>query len=1246
MRSSPPLRMLLLTVAFVFAFVFMGAPVMAQETSGTIKGRVTDQTRAAVAGATVTAKSQQTGVEMSTQSSDDGFFVIPKLLPGKYNVTVSTTTGFKKKEVTDLEVKLGDNSMGDVMLDAGSVSETVTVTASTEEVINRDQSQISTSFEARKVSDLPSNGAGGGIDTLALLSPGVVANRVGGTNTNGAGLSVNGNRGRSNNFQIDGADNNDLSVAGPALFVDFQDSVQEYQIITNNFSAQYGRSQGAIVNIVGKSGSNDYHGSAFLFHQDAKVLNSLNNIDRAAGVTENDPSLYNVFGGTIGGRFPLPRFGEGGKPLYSGKDRFFFFFGYQGIRNPATFTSRSTSLGILNTEFPRLQATFPGNAVINTIATYSPWAIPGAQLNASSAGTPTPSKFNLSPPAGCPRAIAVTATPAAGCGAYTTFINPTTGQPFLTGGPYDTLNFGTAAAPILFQAAQYQRTRPVGYTENYVTLRFDIRAGSKDSFSVRYLRQQSAAQNNLGSIASGFTGDIPAGSKHFGGSWTHTFSNHLINEFRPSYQKIAVEFGGGCNAATPGCIPGPAQIDVALANVSFSPSLGLSKTNAMPTIGPATNLPQGRIGKVYQFADNLTWTHGKHSFIIGGEYKYLDTLVPFLPNFNGTFSYNSATRIINNAPSGVSITLGDPLLAFKERDQYYFLQDDWKIRSNLTLNLGVRYEYTGQPINQLHDVTVARESGPRPFFNPALPLSIRTVPSVPADKNNFAPRLGFAWTPHFWKGLFGEDATVFRGGFSLAYDPAFYNILLNVQNAAPFSIALTVPTSSLPAAGSPAPLPNNPTGDVVRAAALASGILPTGVLNPVFLAQTKVAPDFHSPFSRQFSFGMQRQIGRNHVAEVRYVGTQGRDLFQNVNGNFFIKPLVAGIPNWFGTGINMPSFANLLPPGTTFQTCVDVAGTLDREDACNQRQFAAGGITIRANTATSDYHSLQSRYNGRLLNNSLSLGLAYTWSKTIDTASEIFAFGDIASPNAQNPFCNDCERALSNLNRPHAFSANFIWDVPWFKEQRGVIGHLLGGWQVNGTYILTSGAAYTASQTFNGSFGLGNTYLTAGDRPFIGNPSVDVRQVGISQLDAAVLFGCPLTNINGFYSMNALNNPGQCVATTPNAVHFIFNGPGAARLFGTPFGDSVRNNLKGPAFNQLNMGLFKNVKLWERVTLQLRAEAYNVLNHPNPGFGVASGAALPSINIGNAGAVGAGFAEYKDMSLANRVVQVGARIIF
>ena len=164
------------------------------------------------------------------------------------------------------------------------------------------------------------------------------------------------------------------------------------------------------------------------------------------------------------------------------------------------------------------------------------------------------------------------------------------------------------------------------------------------------------------------------------------------------------------------------------------------------------------------------------------------------------------------------------------------------------------------------------------------------MPFVLTDKNNWAPRIGFAYTPHFWKKLFGEDATVIRGGFAISYDPAFYNILLNLQNVAPFSSALQLASTNALSSTttSPLPLPLNPTGDHNQAVASASGVLPLGKLDPRYLAQTQVSPDFHSPYSEQFSFGIQRQINRSHVFEVRYVGTAGVDLFQNVNANFFI----------------------------------------------------------------------------------------------------------------------------------------------------------------------------------------------------------------------------------------------------------------------------------------------------------------------------------------------------------------------
>jgi outer membrane receptor protein involved in Fe transport len=1233
---------------------------MAQATTGTLRGTVTDANGGAIAGANVTVKNEATGtVSPAIRTTGEGTFDAPALQPGAYTVTVEAP-GFKRSVSTGIVVKIGIVNPFAVTLEAGNVNETVTVSSGSEEIVQRDQAQISTTVDTRRVQDLPSNGAASGLDTLALLAPGVINQRSTGANTNGTGLSVNGNRGRSNNFQIDGADNNDLSVTGPALFVDFQDQVQEYQVITNNFSAQYGRNQGAIVNIVTKGGTNDFHGTVFDFHQDAAFFNSLNNIEKRSGQAAPNRNLLNVFGGTIGGPVTIPRFGEGGKSWLSGKDRLFFFFGLQDVRNPSTTTGSSTSLAILSSEFPRLLSTFPNSASIAAYAANSPFAVTlrGAAVpNTFVSGTPGLASVNTNPASGCPRAILTSATPPSGCTGYV----PTT---FLIGGPYDIVNLGTATAPQLFQAAQYQRTVPTPYRENYYNMRFDLKVTNRDNVTVRFLKQNQDSINQLSCCSSGWNGDVPATSKHFGGEWTHTFGSRFVLTARPNHQLISVDFGGGCTNGVPGCIPGSALIGTALANVAFSGSFGLTKSNALGGYGPATNLPQGRTGTVDQIPVDMTYSMGKHSFIFGFEYKHLTEVSPFLPNFNGAFGFNSAARLVNNAPSSVAITLGDPTLSFTENDEYAYFQDDFKIRPNLTLNLGVRYEYTGQPINVLHDQTVARESNAATaFFNPALPLSIRTVPLIPADKNNWAPRLGFAYSPHFWKKFLGEDATVIRGGFSIAYDAAFYNILSNVQNAAPFSAALTIPTSSLTSTTtSPNPLPASPTGDVVRAAAAASGVLPKGVLNPIFLSQTTVAPDFRSPYAEQWSLGIQHQFGRRNVAEVRYVGTHGVALFQSINANFFVGPLVNGVApltvctarNSAGTCtstqvVTFPSFSSLLPAGVHALTCVDNPATLDREDACNNRILPQGGLTTRANTSQSIYHSMQARYNGRFLKDALNLGLSYTWSKTIDDASDIFARTDVQSPNAQNPFCiNRCERGLSAVDRPNAFTANFIYDFPFFKEQRGFVGHALGGWQLNGAYFLTSGATFTPGQNTAYNSTLGAGYLTAGDRPFVTNPNADRRQVGISQVDAFNLGRIStVTNVNGFISLTALNATGAIVPVTPSDVKYILNAPGSARIFGSPFGTAGRNIERGPAFNQLNASVFKNIKVFERLTLQLRGEAFNVLNHPTPGIGNAVGGGyLPDILVSDAGVQSSAFGNNDDITYARRVIQVAIRVIF
>ncbi|MDT7540662.1 MAG: hypothetical protein QOE33_566 [Acidobacteriota bacterium] len=1234
-----------ITLTFVTLVPLSLTSAMAQATTGTIRGTVSDPGGAAVVGATVKAKNQATGVETAEfKTSGEGIYDIPNLQPGKYTVTIQSQ-GFKRSQTTDVNVTIGTVTSRDVALVTGGLEETVTVVAGTDEALQTEQAQISATFEARKVEDLPSNAQGFGLDTLALLVPGVAQNSGGGTNTNGTGLSVNGNRGRSNNFQIDGSDNNDLSVGGPNLFVDNQDQVQEYQVITNNFSAQYGRNLGAVVNIVTKGGGNQFHGTAFEYHMDRHNLDSLNNIEKASGFLKPPRFLSNVFGGTFGG--PIKR------------NRAFFFGSYEGIRQPATSLAQSGGFGINASDLPRLTAAFPGNPVISAIVALNPTVLPLGTLSARSdllnCNATTARLAGISTFARCNR---------------------------------DFIDIGTTAAnTVRVEGFLLERLIPTPFTQNEYSIRGDVKVTNKDNFYLRFLHQRGVNVNGLGST-NGFTGDIPFQTRNFGGTYIRQLSSKMVNEFRGVRTKLFVSFGGGCEATTPGCIPDVSQLDNAQIE-NFSPSAirGVTLTgNALRASGTGAGIPQGRTTTLYDFADNLTYSFGRQSFIFGAEAKYTTATVPFLPNYNSSFTFGIDTatgaaaqqRIFNNAPSAFSISLGNPNVAYTEIDQYYFVQDDWKVRDNLTLNLGMRYEYTGQPIDDLSNFTRARESGSAPFFNPALPVEQRIVPYIQPDRNNFAPRFGFAWVPKFggkegfMHTLLGDDATVIRGGYAIAYDPGFYNILLNVANSAPFSIALAATNAQLPDAN-PLITFGSIFGAQERSAVQSSGVLPIGKLNPGLLGQTVVANNFHAPYSQQFSLGVQRQFGRNHVAEVRYVGNHGVGLFQSVLRNPFVgvpgSTTLGGlygfnrnvlVPNPTGTGtvtqtISFPSFAaQVIPAGTTGQVCTDVAGTPDNEGACNGRILAGrGAITSRDNTAQSWYNSLQTRYNGRFFKNALNLGATYTFSKTLDTASEVFTFGQENSILPQNPFNYNVDRGISALHRPHIFSANAIYDVPYFKEQRGLVGHLLGGWQLNGTHVYNTGRRYTPSQNLNaGVLGLGQSYLSGGEslRPFLGNASAPQTAVGISQVDAFFFFPRSIfpsvTDINGFVSLNDLNN-GVVRSITPNDVRFIYNGPGAARLFGSPYGNVPRYSLVGPAINQFNFGVFKNTKVFETVKVQFRAEFFNALNHPQPGYGVTRAGSLPtSILLENAGNAAAPFADNSQITLARRSIQFGLRISF
>ncbi len=1136
--------------------VAVGLPAAyGQSATGGIRGAVTDVDGASLPGAAVTARNAATGAELRTTTNSEGVYTLSRILPGRYTITIEVAN-FKKAEFTDVNVLIGRDAVVDAKLEPGAISEVVTVTGGAEALVERDSVQISATFEQKKVQDLPVNVPGGGLDRIALLTPGVTVGIGANVNANGTQLSANGQRTRSNNFTIDGVDNNDLSIGGPNYFVRNPEVVGEYQVITNNFSAEYGRNQGAIVNIVSRSGSNQYHGSVGWDHMDNKVFNSLTNLERRSGQKDPAASLNNIF-----------TYGVGGPVV---KNKIFFYTTGYFRRNPSLLDFRNTTVSPTPAGIAAIKAAFPNNAALQYYADFS--------------------AFNL--PLGNPE------------------IRNDFAQPTLTLG---TLNVPMAAA---------RRLVPFSNRQDEYTFRGDANLTEKHRLWGRYFWQDTPNVNSLAD-GRGWAGNSPAQSKQIGGGWTWTVSNSFVNEVRFNYSRLFVLFGGG-NTGGKGQIPHPDEIDRAFA--FLNPTFTAGGQN-LANIGPATNLPQGRTVEAYQLTDNITYTRGNHQMKMGVDVRKLQNTAPFLPNVNGNFQFDSAQQMVDNRPTQITVAFGPATLSYDEIDQFYYFQDDWRVRPNLTLNLGIRYENTGQPINLLNDVSLVRESVPtEAFWRQNLPIEARVNPRIPVDGNNWAPRFGFVYSPRAGSGfmgkLFGTDKTTIRGGYGIAYDATFYNLMLNISTAAPTVFLTSAPNFAVPSA--------TPTGDVVRGAAAASGLIAFNTFDPRLLSRTTINPIMRSPYSQQWSFGVQREIGRS-VVEVRYVGNHSVGLFQTINANPFIGNLVNGFSRTAfdltanaNTTLNFPGFPGLFPASAKPLTCVNNPATADNEAACQGRIFPFGVARERINGAQSTYHGLQMRYDGRFRND-LLYGFTYTFSKALDNSSEVFSFaGGNTVAVSQNPLdLTRGEKSYSGFDVPHSFTFNIIYELPFMREQRGILGRVVGGWQVNTTARIQNGVRYTPTHpaatrnpyedvTFINTF-FGGSQM----RPFQGNPNAAANSVAITDIDACVFYarcgataGVPnlRTSSTGYFLMSDLNK-NVFTPVSPNDVRFIVNGPGAAMKFNNPFGTVARNSLQADRIETVDLSIFKNFKITERVNLQYRLEMFNAFNHPV--FGV------PTLNVDN-----------------------------
>jgi len=1153
-----------ITCFLVTLLILLGASLAFGQgiVTGSISATVLDPQGAVVPGAAVRATQIETGRVITTTSSNAGVVQLPSLPPGTYNVTIEGK-GFSPFTAQGVGVEVGkDTGLGPINLKLGGTAETVTVEG-TAPLVESTTDQISQTFENKEVASVP---LGNTYDSFVLFTPGVASSGSGGfENNNGAELSINGQRSRSNNYQLDGEANNDTVIGGPSFFFGNQDAIGELQVVTN-FDAEYGRNMGGVINYVTKGGSNEFHGTGYEFWQ-GDTFDSLQNqeknpilgfcapVNPAPGCAKPVIPQYvqNQWGGTIGG------------PVKRDKVWFFGSTNWQHNRTAGVPLSTAPALTPTANGIAQLQTAFPNNPAALAFAQFGPGILKGASFS----GTPT--VVNVSD--------------------------------------------GVTTAPIDMGVLSSKVSQP--FNDREATARADFQLTSKDRFFARYLYQFSETFNeDFFGPAAGAAGQIvnvPGKTQQIGLDLTHSFSSTFLDQVRFGYSRSDVLFQGGpfaCTVNNAGVCP---------------PSISFQSGGDVP-LGQSFLFPQGRLINDYQLQDNASMVRGRHVMKWGGEYdKQRSPSYGLFPQ-NGTFLYPDHNAFLANTPVNNTTTFayGQSTLRFKENDLGFYYQDDWRVKDNLTLNLGLRWDWFQQAANVLHNESVATQTGPNHLWDQTLPLNLTTVPNLPNNYHNFGPVLGFAWTPHILPGLFGQNKTVIRGGFRIAYDFIFYNLATNVEGSAPFTNLATIETDNTQTAA--AGLPNIPTLTGATVAAALFPLAPKG--NPGVAGEVKFGNNFRNPYSQQWNLGMERQIGTKIAAEVRYVGNHTLANFQEINGN----PDVGALIN--------AGFQNFVPSGLTPCNTAGAPGFAAGYANCNFTK-----VVQYTNTGYSIYHGLQTQF--RLQNYHGFTGEAsYTWSHTVDNASEAFSANSglgTVFDLAQNPFdISKAERANSSYDFPNLFNMLWVYDLPFRKGQSGFLGHLLGGWQINGTYRYSSGQPWTVLQAagqglcdptnFTGTSGFDTC------RPFVGNASAPFNQVGFYCDGVAgapnATFACPIAATGTapeprgtFVSFNAGcvysgGTPNQCPVTpgSPAQTRFIINTPAAAQVFGTPFSSLGRNTERGQPISTVNFGVFKNVKVTERLTLQFQAEAFNLFNHMWLG--------IPSVNVNNASVSSMGVTQF------------------
>ena len=925
-----------LFIVLVFVLGFVGS-ASAQTSKGFVVGTVEDQNGASIPSASIKIKNLTTGAVRETVADSSGNFRLDAVDPGTYSLEASGQ-GFKTAKLEKIEVNAAQSLNLSLRLEIGSPTEEVVISASNEVVIqNTDGTRVNTLGE-REIRDLPVQGLNP--VNLVFTLPGVAD--VGGQNGLAAGFvqgtefSVNGLRPRANNELIDGLDNNDNSVTGQVYQPTVRDAYSQVTVLGGDYSSEFGRAGGAVVNVITRSGSNEFHGSGYDIIQNSAFDSLTPGQKSQSALTKVPQSTQNTFGFSFGG------------PIL--KNKLFFFGTYQAdLVRAGAVTGRAT----VPTEagFNQLRALFPVGASANL----------DRYLGIVGALRGTSNVINVP----------------------------------LGGGRPD-IQFGTATN---------LSAQPVN-TYDYLT-RVDWNSSAKNSASFRYLATSQLFSNQFpdpstginGSQFPGFEIDVPSLTQNVFVSDTYVFTPRTLNEARFGYGRFNILFG---------------PRDAAL--ISSGPQFIFSGTT-ISTVGLAQSFVQGRIFNNYQFQDTVTHTTGNHTLRIGADIltQRAKQFVPINTRGTLTFAGGGGFPAFGNFVDSFSgVGSGAAAKVFGAGTDYpnvtrhaYFINDTWKVRENLTLNLGLRYENFGAVAN----------NAPFPAFT-GFTDPLQTRVEQRKDNNNWGPRVSFAYSPHFtsgWLGdAFGTETTVIRGGFAINYDVFFNNILSNIMATSPNALGTTVTGANFGGRG----IPN-----------FTSSSLPaTLVANPQ-AGQNTIPSDLKNPMTYVWNFGIQRELPGHNVLDVAYVGTRGTRLFINEQ----LNPGIRGSAN------------------------------------ANGRAFATRGSVIsRTNGGDSIYHGLQARLE-RSFRNKFLYRATYTYQKTIDnTNSEVFATTGGNSVGS-NPFDRSVDRAVSDFDVPHIFTLSGLWEIP--SVGSGFWKDVTGGFQFSTIWRYQSGnvsSAYLTGIDLNG----------------------------------------------------------------------------------------------------------------------------------------------------------------------------------